>query len=115
MLNLSVHIFLFSLLMGSVTWTNTTHDLGAIALREPVEHVFHFHNNYDHPILVETVRTTCGCTVPEYDVEPVGPGEIGSIRIRYEGYRRGRFRKKIMVYFDVKKRAETLWIEGRVE
>ena len=43
-------------------------------LREKkVEHVFEFENVGNEPLILSDVRTTCGCTAPEWPREPIAP------------------------------------------
>jgi len=58
------------------------------------------------------VRTTCGCTWPEWGAAPIPPDSTGTITVDYDAGDRGAFKKKLKVYFDKQRRAELLWIEG---
>jgi len=47
------------------------------------EHVFRFKNTGTAPLVILNVQTTCGCTRPEWTVNPVEPGDEGVIIITY--------------------------------
>ncbi len=99
-----------------VRWPNgTEHDFGALPLGQTVFHSFPFENTASVPILLQTVRTECGCTVADWPQTPIAPGERGEVLIEFHADRSGYFRKKIKVYFDRQRRAEVLWISGVVE
>jgi hypothetical protein len=99
-----------------VSWlTPRTHDFGPIPRDRPVVFVFQFKNISTETIVLETVRTTCGCTAASWTEKPLGPGETGEVRIEYDAYKTGDFRKKITVFFDKQRKAEVLNIRGTVE
>ncbi len=99
-----------------IEWlTETDHNFGQIRQGYPVKYVFKFKNITQTPILLETVRTTCGCTAAKWPEEAILPGETGEILIEYDTYKSGDFRKKIRVFFDQQHKPEILWIEGSVD
>ena len=92
-----------------------TIDIGDIIYREPAEHLFEFRNLTDEPLLIENVRTACGCTTTDWQDTPVPPGELGQLRVTYDAAKRGYFRKYVKVYFYGIRGAQKLWLEGYVE
>ncbi len=99
-----------------VKWiTETDHDFGTLRAGRPATFTFSFQNALTEPIVLETVRTTCGCTAAEWTETPVEAGQSGEVVIEYSADRRGDFKKKITVFFDKQRKAETLWIRGTVE
>lgn len=101
---------------AAVEWLDPTdHDFGVLRQGRAVQHVFHFRNTTDAPIVLQTVRTTCGCTAARWTEEAVQPGATGEVTIEYDAYKRGAFGKKIRVFFDRQKKAEILWVRGEVE
>lgn len=98
-----------------VEWlTEQDHDFGELKQGKPTSFVFKFKNIAPDTILLQTVRTTCGCTAARYTEEPIAPGAVGEIAVEYDAYQRGAFSKKIKVFFDKQKKAEVLWIRGEV-
>jgi Protein of unknown function (DUF1573) len=99
-----------------VVWLGeTTYDFGEIRQSTAVSVVFEFKNTTAEPLLVQTVRTTCGCTAAEWTQEPIGPGQQGTIKIVYDADKSGAFKKKIRVFFDQQRKPEILWVQGTVE
>lgn len=99
-----------------VEWlTPTEHDFGTIKHDQPVSFVFEFKNIAAEAIVLQTVRTTCGCTAASWTESPIQPGEKGEVRIEYDAYKWGDFRKKITVFFDKQRKADILKISGSVE
>lgn len=98
-----------------VTWlTEQDHDFGEIRAGKPVSFVFRFKNTATDTLVLQTVRTTCGCTAARYTEEPIAPGAEGEVNIEYDAAQSGAFRKKIRVFFDRQRKAEILWISGEV-
>lgn len=99
-----------------VKWTTETdHDFGLLRQGRSARFVFRFENLLQEPVVLETVRTTCGCTAAEWTEAPIEPGSAGEVVIEYDASRSGTFKKKITVFFDKQRKAETLWIRGEVE
>ena len=90
------------------------YDFGEIGHNRPVTVKFSFRNISDSPIILQTVRTTCGCTAANWTETPVPAGEKGEVRIEYDAYQQGNFDKKIKVFFDKQRKPETLRIFGTV-
>ncbi len=90
------------------------YDFGEIGHNRPVSVVFSFRNISDSPLLLQTVRTTCGCTAASWTEAPVPAGGKGEVRIEYDAWQQGGFDKKIKVFFDKQRKPETLRIFGTV-
>ncbi|MBR6286825.1 MAG: DUF1573 domain-containing protein [Bacteroidaceae bacterium] len=61
---------------------------------------FSFVNNSNFPLIIDTVRTSCGCTKVEYTHKPIEKRTKGLIKVNIdlEGYK-GYFSKSLVVYF----------------
>lgn len=82
----------------------------------PVSHEFTFTNTGDKNLVILEVRTTCGCTKPEYTQQPIAPGKTGKIKITYDATSHsGYFSKNITVRTNGKPGKFTLKISGTVE
>jgi hypothetical protein len=100
----------------AVEWlTEKTYDFGTVELGSVTGTSFTFKNTSTQPILLQTVRTTCGCTAAKWPESPIAPGATGEIRIEYSADRSGGFSKKIRVFFDAMKKPEMLRIVGECE
>jgi hypothetical protein len=98
-----------------IEWqTETDHDFGALQKDHPAWFAFKFKNISKAPIVIETVRTTCGCTAASWTEDAISPGETGTINIEYDAYHGGAFHKKIKVFFKEQRKAEALSISGEV-
>lgn len=98
-----------------VRWLGPTeYDLGQLEHETPVTHHFEFQNTSGDTLRIDNVRTSCGCTLPDWSPAPIPPDAASQVTVEYDAEDKGRFRKKIKVYFDKQRRAEVLWIEGEV-
>jgi len=114
--------FLFSTLgmMSSapnppVEWTDALlYNFGDIQHEKPVEVVFAFKNRSSDSLHIDNVRTSCGCTSPNWLDIAVAPDSIGYIQVEYDAKDLGYFSKWIKVYFNGYRKGERLEIEGYV-
>ena len=99
-----------------VEWlSEKEYEFGLLQQNVPVETLFIFKNISADTITIDNIRTTCGCTAPFWDLEPIPPGDTTEIRIEYNAYKEGYFRKKIKVFFNTQKKGDLLYVEGEVE
>lgn len=99
-----------------VEWlTERDHDFQHLRQEHPKTFVFRFKNIDTQPIVLQTVRTSCGCTAATWTEAPIPPGGTGEIEVEYDAYQRGEFSKKIRVFFDRQRKPEILWIRGEVD
>jgi hypothetical protein len=57
---------------------------------------FEFKNTGNQPLIITNVQSTCGCTVPSKPTEPIMPGKMGKIDVKYN-MAPGPIRKTITV------------------
>jgi len=99
-----------------VEWlTERDHDFQHLRQEHPKTFIFRFKNIDNQPIILQTVRTSCGCTAATWTETPIAPGEMGEVVVEYDAYQRGEFKKKIRVFFDRQRKPEILWIHGEVD
>ncbi|MCK5678920.1 MAG: DUF1573 domain-containing protein [Flavobacteriaceae bacterium] len=89
-------------------------DYGEIALNSDGNRVFIFKNIGKSPLIITTVRGSCGCTVPTKPEEPIMPGETGEIKVRYATNRVGPFSKTITITSNAFDATKILRVKGRV-
>ncbi len=66
---------------AQIVFAETAFDFGDIVQGDKVEHVFEFENSGTEPLILSDVRTTCGCTAPEWPREPIAPGASGAVKV----------------------------------
>jgi len=91
------------------------HDFGKITEGEKVASTFTFENKGKGPLVISSVSTSCGCTVPRYDTQPISPGSSGSIEVVFDSSgKNGRQTKTITVKSNASKPIVLLKISGEV-
>ncbi|MFM2285368.1 MAG: hypothetical protein RLZZ543_865 [Bacteroidota bacterium] len=106
-------------------WTPTiefekeTHDYGTIKNGADGTCEFKFKNTGKEPFTISNARGSCGCTVPEWPKEPIGPGKTGVIKVSYDTKRQGAINKNVTLTIqDVAKTktgSKVIYIKGNVE
>lgn len=92
-----------------------TIDYGTVAKGSDGVRIFEFTNVGDEPLVISDVKSTCGCTVPEKPEGPIGPGEKGQIKVKYDTKNKvGPIRKNITVYSNADEPVKLLKIKGEV-
>lgn len=102
---------------GEMKFEKTHHDFGVFAPDTAIlTFDFVFTNVGKEPIIIHQASASCGCTVPEYTLEPIMPGGKGKISVTYngKGRRPGVFRKSITVHNNGKHTPVRLYIEGEM-
>ena len=63
-----------------------THDFGTIQDGAPQETVFSYTNTGDAPLVINEIKSTCGCTVPQdWSRAPLLPGESSQFTVKFNG------------------------------
>jgi len=65
-------------------WTTVEHDFGTINEGEKVTYVYQFKNTGAVPLIIETVRPSCGCTAPNWSKEPIPVGGTGEVEVVFD-------------------------------
>lgn len=74
-------------------------DFGTILQGEKVETIFRLRNDGDAPLLVDRVKTSCGCTAALLSASVLAPGESGEVSTTFDSARfSGSVQKTISVY-----------------
>ncbi len=68
----------------SFEWTTTEHDFGTINENDVVTHVYTFKNTGEVPLIIESVRPSCGCTAPDWTKTPIPVGAEGEIEVKFD-------------------------------
>ena len=78
----------------------TTFDFGLIPQGKPVHHSFEITNLGKEPLVILNVQTSCGCTTPEWNREPLAPGAKTVIKVGYNAASEGFFEKYITILYN---------------
>lgn len=99
---------------ASFNWSKTTVDLGELKLNKPVTHEFTFINTGSAPLVISSVKASCGCTVTSYTKSPVAVGSKGFVSATYNAATPGVFTKTIIVNANTTGGVTQLVIKGEV-
>jgi hypothetical protein len=66
------------------TFDEESFDFGTINEGDVVEHIFAFTNSGQAPLIISSAQGSCGCTVPVWPKEPIGVGEKGEIKVKFD-------------------------------
>ena len=97
-----------------INFEQKTIDYGTIEKGADGNKVFTFTNSGKEPLILKSVRASCGCTTPNWTREPISPGESGSIKVHYDTNRMNNFTKTITVESNAGNGRQTLIIKGKV-
>lgn len=100
---------------GQEIWfEETVHNFGDILQDSDGSWNFEFKNLGKEAIVINRVRSTCGCTVPAWPREPIEPGANGEITVKYNTAQAGTFFKSLYVYSSAANTPVKLQIKGKV-
>jgi tetratricopeptide (TPR) repeat protein len=60
----------------------STHDFGKLTKGELVKHTFRIKNTGLKELNINRIESSCGCTVPDFNYQPILPGEYGEIIVK---------------------------------
>ncbi|MGK7396443.1 MAG: DUF1573 domain-containing protein [Candidatus Cyclobacteriaceae bacterium M3_2C_046] len=91
------------------------YDFGQIQEGNIASHDFIIKNNGDQPLIINSVKASCGCTTPYWTKEPILPGMTGVVSAAYNSKNRpGMFKKSISIFSNAVKPVQTVYIQGVV-
>ena len=101
---------------AQVAFPSMTWDFGNINERGGyVSHDFEFTNTGTIPLVIEDVKTSCGCTSTQWPREPIAPGAKGVIKAVFQPLgRQGSFSKEITLVTNTSPSGRILKITGYV-
>ena len=65
--------------LTTIEWLDSSKNLGKINEGQQLQITFRFKNSGDKPLVIQSVRPACGCTVADFPKEPIAPGKEGQI------------------------------------
>ena len=99
---------------AKIEFKQTEIDYGTIDKNSDGTRVFEFTNTGDAPLIINRVKSSCGCTVPSKPTKPVMPGQTDKIVVKYNTHKAGPFRKTVTVYSNAANNVVILKIKGKV-
>lgn len=100
--------------IAKIEFKTKTIDYGTVEKGANGIRTFEFTNTGDAPLIISSVKSTCGCTVPKKPEAPIMPGETGEIEVKYDTNRVNPIRKTITVLSNAETPTVALKIKGLV-
>ncbi len=98
-----------------IEFAKEVHDYGNIKNGANGTCTFVFTNNGTEPLIIQSAKGSCGCTVPEWPKEPIAPGAKGEITVKYDTKRTGAINKSVTIISNaVNEPTKVLKIKGNV-
>lgn len=82
---------------GKVEWLDRQIAVGNVAFGQPVSREFRVKNISSENLIILQVKSTCHCTVAEWQQNPIAPGHTGVIKITYDSQKEGDFYRIVSV------------------
>lgn len=89
-------------------------NVGQVMFRQPVTVDYVLHNRSSHSMLIDKVRTSCGCTTVDYPLTTIRADEFFTVRAVYDAKQMGHFEKQIGIYADGSSEPYVLTLKGVV-
>lgn len=67
-----------------LSFEETEFDFGTANEGDIVNHTYLFTNTGKSPLVIDKATASCGCTVPDWPRKPIGVGETGEIKVRFD-------------------------------
>lgn len=100
---------------SKVTWNITEYDFGQVEYGTPVYCTFVMTNVSNEPVIIDNVRTSCGCTAPFWTEKEVMPGDTSHVVMEYDAHDKGDFYRWVRVFISGQRRPERLYVQGSVK
>ena len=99
----------------TITFEEKSHNFGGINQGEKVQYDFVYKNTGSEPLIISNVRTSCGCTAPNWSKEPLPVGESATLKIVFNSTgKRGMQNKIITITSNATNNPERVKITGNV-
>jgi hypothetical protein len=98
-----------------ISFDKLVHDFGNVFQGDKTEYDFKFINTGKEPLIISDVRSSCGCTVPEWPRNPILPGGSATIKVKYNSNIVGQINKQVTIISNAANSPVNLRIAGNVE
>lgn len=96
-----------------IKWNVVKFNFGNIPYGSDARYTYYLKNVSKDPISLVTVTPSCGCTTSSFSQEPILPGGVGQITVRYDSSKIGEFDKTLTV--NIGYETIILYIKGNVQ
>jgi hypothetical protein len=99
----------------SIEVKQTVMELKDLHAGKTSEAVFVLKNTGTNPLVIQQVESSCGCTIPEWEKQPIVAGKSTEIRVKITPEKSEYFNKTVTVYCNSEKGRISLKVKGVVE
>lgn len=102
--------------LAEISFDEKLFDFGKISQGEIVKYTFNFTNTGKEPLVLSSVKPSCGCTVPkDWPKHPIMPGESGQIDVELDSEtQKSAITKSVMVVTNTNPSTHILTLQGEV-
>lgn len=100
---------------SEISFEKLHHDYGEIFQSDNGEYEFKFTNTGKEPLILTDVRSSCGCTVPEWPRNPILPGQSSSVKVKYNTNIVGPINRQVTITSNAANSPSILRISGQVK
>ena len=98
-----------------MTFETTTVQYGEIEQGADPLRTVNFTNTGTEPLVINSAKGSCGCTVPNYPKEPIMPGQTSVIEVRYDTKRVGPINKTVKIKTNEGANVQhVLYVKGKI-
>jgi hypothetical protein len=97
-----------------IVFNTKVYQFGSVKEGSNSECVFSFVNKSKTPVVINNVRSFCGCIEMTWTKEPVKPDDAGMIKVKFHANTNGTFSKTINVFTNKNSQPIGLTIKGSV-
>jgi len=95
---------------------NDTYSFGEVKEGEKVTHEYIFTNTGKTPLIISSVRASCGCTTPNYPKQPIKPGEQSKIEVVFDSSNQPGLQHKVITMISNAHPSQTIFhLKGEVK
>jgi len=97
-----------------VTIANRSFNFGTISLEDSITYSYPVINSGNKNLIIKNVKTSCGCTAPEWEKKPIAPGDSTLIKVKFNPVSTGYNEKTIVINCNVDSSFIVLYLRGTV-
>lgn len=98
----------------AIEFEDPEHDFGEISLGSSVEFSFKFKNTGESPLIIQSVKAACGCTVlKDWPKEAILPGESAEIPVVFTAKYPGNQKKYVSIIANTRPSITKVYLIGK--
>jgi hypothetical protein len=102
-------------LVTTVEPDHTVIELSDLHINKTSEAIFTLKNTGTNPLVIQMVNASCGCTVPEWEKQPIAVGSSTEIKVKITPETSGYFNKMITVHCNTEAGQVSFIVRGTVK